>query len=134
MNRDLEPEDFARWPNFGRHEFACKGSGQCRMAPLFMDKVQLLRERYNKPMRISSGYRSPEHNAKVSSTGTEGPHTTGRAVDIMVSRGDAYLLLKLALEMNFTGIGISQKGENRFIHLDDLTEDETAPRPTVWSY
>lgn len=36
--------------------------------------------------------------------------------------------------MGFTGIGIKQHGDNRFIHLDDLREPDHAPRPTIWTY
>jgi hypothetical protein len=36
--------------------------------------------------------------------------------------------------MGFTGIGIAQKGEGRYVHLDDLPSVEGQPRPTLWSY
>jgi zinc D-Ala-D-Ala carboxypeptidase len=57
-------------------------------------------------------------------------HSTGRAVDIAVR------LLQLALQEGFTGIGIQQTGEGRFLHLDDIQpEDEFhVPRPWIWSY
>jgi hypothetical protein len=44
------------------------------------------------------------------------------------------MVLKLALEAGFTGIGVAQKGSGRFMHLDDLLNDEGQPRPTIWSY
>jgi hypothetical protein len=78
--------------------------------------------------------RCPEHNAKVSSTGYAGPHTTGRAIDIGVSHGRALELVRMALTSGFTGIGINQKGNARFIHLDDIPDGEGQPRPTIWSY
>jgi zinc D-Ala-D-Ala carboxypeptidase len=40
----------------------------------------------------------------------------------------------LALEQGFTGIGVSQKGAIRFIHVDDLPDAPGQPRPTIWSY
>ena len=132
------PLDWTRWPNFSEREFACKGSGLCKMHPGFMDRLQALRTEFGKALRVTSGYRSPAHNAAVSSTkSASGPHTTGRAVDLAVSHEDAYRLLALALKHGFTGIGIAQKGEpkTRFIHLDDLTPaDGHTPRPTIWSY
>jgi uncharacterized protein YcbK (DUF882 family) len=100
----------------------------------FMERIEKLRIRYGKPMRVTSAARCPEYNAAVSSTGGKGPHTTGRAIDIGVDRGDAYMVLKLALEAGFTGIGVAQKGSGRFMHLDDLLNDEGQPRPTIWSY
>jgi hypothetical protein len=71
----------------------------------------------------------------VSTTGFDGPHTTGKAADILVYGEDALLLLKLALARGFTGIGISQKGDihSRFIHLDILAQPDY-PRPFLWSY
>ena len=97
----------------------------------FMDKVEQLRLAVPFPLPVSSAARCPKHNASVSSTGSTGPHTTGRAIDLQVDRKNAYIVLKAALESNlFTGIGIQQKGGGRFIHLDDLELN----RPTIWSY
>lgn len=121
-----------RWPNFTEAELSCHGTGECKMNDEFMDRLQALRDAFGVPMRISSAYRSPAYNAQVSSTGTDGPHTTGRAVDVLISGPQAVRLVGLALGLGFTGIGVSQKGphEKRFVHLDDL---ETG-RPTMWSY
>jgi zinc D-Ala-D-Ala carboxypeptidase len=104
------------------------------MSPAFMDSLEQLRSAYGKPMPITSGYRCPKHNAAVSNTGGDGPHTTGRAADIGVRGSDAKRLLSEALKLGFTGIGINQKGNARFIHVDDLPNGATCPRPTVWSY
>lgn len=125
--------DNRRWPNFSPEEFRCKGSGRMEMNVDFLDRLQALRTAFGKPMIITSGYRSPEHNKAVSSTGSDGPHTTGRAVDVAVSGADAVKLVGLAIQMGFTGIGVKQKGPHagRFIHLDDLT---AGPRPGMWSY
>lgn len=130
---DLTDNDFKAWPNFKRSEFACKGSGECRMDPAFMDKLQALRIEYGKPMVVSSGYRSPDYNSAVSDTGVDGPHTTGRAVDVLVRGSDAVQLLGLALRHGFTGVGVSQKGNSRFLHLDMAPADKY-PRPMIWSY
>lgn len=111
------------------------GSG-AYMDPEFLQLVDELRHLYGHPMVVSSGYRSPEYNARVSSTGLDGPHTTGRAADFAVSGNRAHRLLRFALELGFSGIGISQKGPHhtRFIHLDTLTSADHVPRPWVWSY
>jgi RimJ/RimL family protein N-acetyltransferase len=39
-----------------------------------------------------------------------------------------------ALALGFTGMGFQQKGNSRFLHLDDLPDAPGQPRPTVWSY
>lgn len=119
---------------FTEAEFACKHCGQNRMDLAFLGMVDELRHRCGFPLPVTSGYRCPTHNAAVSSTGAAGPHTTGRAVDIGVSRHRAHDVLRHAMAMGFTGIGVQQKGASRFIHLDMLREPEHAPRPSVWSY
>lgn len=125
--------DFSKWPFFKRDELKCKGSGLCKMSPDFMYKLCALRSMYNAPLIITSGYRSPEHNKEVSYTGENGPHTTGRAVDISIRGKEALFIIKAAMSLGFTGFGVSQKGDSRFIHLDDL-EYPDFPRPNLWSY
>lgn len=119
---------------FSVGEFKCKHCGVQHMDDQFLLKLDELRHRYGKPLSVTSGYRCPQYNAKVSSTGLTGPHTTGHAADLLVDRGNAYHLLQLALELGFTGIGVQQKGAARFIHVDDLPNASGQPRPTVWSY
>lgn len=125
-----------RWPNFTPEELACKGDNSLKLDEGFMDRLQKLRETLGFPLSVSSGYRSPEYNAKVSDTGESGPHTTGHAVDLLISGERAFKVMRSATQLGFTGIGISQKGphDKRFLHLDDLAHDGQIPRPTVWSY
>lgn len=123
-----------RWPNFTPKEMTCKHCNALIIVDDFMDRLQRLRIAFKKPIVVNSAYRCSKHNAAVSSTGPTGPHTTGRAVDIKVNGQDAYDLVKLALSLGFTGVGISQKGDwgSRFVHLDDIPDNETRPR--IWSY
>lgn len=109
----------------------CKGR---EIQGSFLVKLDQLRDAVGFPLRVSSGYRCPAHNAKVSSTGPDGPHTTGRAVDLAVSHWQAYRVVAAAVTLGFTGIGVKQHGPGRFIHLDDLPADVGRPRPTIWSY
>jgi uncharacterized protein YcbK (DUF882 family) len=106
------------------------------MHPAFMDRLQRLRRAFRQPMVITSGYRCPDYNARISSTGRDGPHTTGRAVDVHVVGGDALDLLVMAREQGFTGIGVQQRGphDGRYLHLDDLSDRQAGPRPWLWSY
>lgn len=125
--------NWSHYPNFSREEFECQcGCGRADMHPVFMGKLQQVRNAYGKPMAISSGFRCPEHNSRVSSTGLDGPHTTGRAADVAVQHGDAKRLLTFGV-IHFSGIGVKQKGGGRFLHFDDL-ESPKFPRPNVWSY
>jgi len=122
-------------PSFTPAEMACKcGCGKSDMDHAFMLKLQAVRDVVG-PLGVSSGYRCPEYNQSVSSTGLNGPHTTGKAADVRCSGNQAHAVLMQAMFRVFTGAGVAQKGPHgsRFIHLDTLTPDE-APRPWVWSY
>ena len=123
-----------RWPNYSRSEFVCHcGCGRADMDMAFMDALQELRDAVGFPMAISSGFRCPAHNDKVSSTGLSGPHTTGKALDVRVAGLEAYDLLVLAASWGFDGLGVKQHGptEGRFLHFDTIKK---GPRPRVWSY
>jgi uncharacterized protein YcbK (DUF882 family) len=127
--------EWGTYPNFPKHEFDCKHTGKNEMKHSFMARLQRLRDEFAKPMPISSGYRDKTHPAEARKGGSiSGAHTTGRSCDVVVSRGDAYRLIELAIKHGFTGIGVQQKGGARFIHLDDMTSNEGFVRPTVWSY
>ena len=100
----------------------------------FIDALDHLRAEFGLPLVVNSGYRCPVHNQAVSTTGPDGPHTTGRAVDLVVDRTNAFTLLKLAIKSEkFTGVGVKQHGSGRFLHLDQLNPLEH-PRPNLWSY
>lgn len=124
------------WAHFAPAEWACKGTGRISVETAFMDRLEQLRMAFGKPLAVNSGYRSPEHNVVVSQSGKDGPHTTGRAVDIRIYGKDALDLVVLAYGAGFTGIGLQQHGapERRYVHLDDLDGTVRQPRPWIWSY
>ena len=122
--------DWNNYSNFSEDEFKCSHCGKVDMQPAFMASMQQLRNMYGKPMAITSGYRCPDHPIEAKKS-TPGAHASGQACDIGVQGTDAYHLLRLALALDFTGIGVQQKGGGRFIHLDTLRDP---PRPNVWSY
>lgn len=97
------------------------------MKPEFMARLQALRSTYGKPMMITSGYRCTQHPVERDKI-HPGMHTTGLAADVGVSGAEALSVLRLALEAGFRGIGVQQKGNGRFLHLD-LRES-----PAIWSY
>ena len=121
------------WPyqNFKRSEVECKcGCGGVPTNRLML-ALEMLRFEYDRPMIITSGYRCKEHNEKVGGA-KNSPHMLGLAVDVKVRGTDAYDLVRIAINIGFTGIGINQKGKNRFVHLDIMPEG--ANRPMIWSY
>lgn len=120
----------AQWdlyPNFSKDEFNCHETGENDMQHEFMMRLQQLRTAYAKPMIISSGYRSPRHSIEARKA-NPGTHAQGIAADILVRGPDAIRLLEMAIRMGFNGIGVQQKGDGRFIHLD------TRDIPAIWSY
>lgn len=121
------------YPNFSEGEFRCACCGRADMKPEFMQALQDMRHSAGFPFRVNSGFRCPDYNEKISTTGRNGPHTTGQAVDIGCSGFQAYEIQRLAHLYGMTGIGVSQRGPHmgRFLHLDNL---EISPRPNIWSY
>lgn len=118
---------------FSNHELMCKcGCGKNLMKRETVSRLDALRARYG-PIRLNSAFRCEEYNLKMGYTMT---HASGQAADISCAYGDAYEILKHALFVGFTGIGISQKGDSgsRFIHVDDLPRSSVVLRPTIWSY
>ncbi len=137
------------WLFFPFREIECHHCYQQGMNSDFMVELVLFRKYLNFPLPLSSAYRCPKHNTMVSSTGLDGPHTTGQAVDIKVFGEKAHFLLGLILnyrvptpagpnlgERVFTGVGINQRGRlrDRFIHIDNLETTPGRPRPWVWTY
>ena len=126
------------WPHFSEEELCCRcGCGLHAMDRTFMAWVEHVRERYGQPMHVSSAFRCPDHNAAVSSTGRQGPHTTGKAIDIRIYGRQAHQLMTYALHAGVFGLGVAQRGlrAERFVHLDMLLAVETqGPRPWCWTY
>ena len=129
--------DWSLYENFTEAEMTCKcGCGRADMTVELMDNLQALRNLCGFPLKVNSGFRCPDYNDRIASSGRDGPHTLGTAVDIGISGTPAHTVLTRAARFNFTGIGISQRGphENRFIHLDTIQPGMRHPRSWVWSY
>lgn len=112
---------------FKRSELACPCCGQCQMNQIFMDRLQVLRDLYGKPITIVSGYRCAKHNKEIRGS-PQSDHLRGEAVDIRVrdklSR-ELYRLRELAFKLEFNGIGI---GKNHF-HIGIRSGDSRS-----WNY
>ena len=95
-----------------------------------MDLLQTARNELG-PLTITSAYRCPEHNSKVSSTGASGPHTSGYAVDIHVSNSQHRKKLIDYFATKVTGLGVAKT----FLHIDLLTPElGFEMRPNAWKY
>jgi uncharacterized protein YcbK (DUF882 family) len=121
--------NWADYPYFTKAEFDCKHTGKNDMQPEFMAKLQLLREKYGKPMIITSGYRHWTHPVEARKGHTTGEHTRGTCADISCTSGaDRYQIVQLALQLSFPRIGIAKN----FIHLG--IGGAGLPSPTIWDY
>jgi len=120
--------DWSKYPNFTEAEFRCHcGCGRADMDPDFMALLQSLRSELAVPLGINSGFRCPDHNAAVSSTGRTGPHTTGKAADIHADSRVAFLLVKTALRRGVARFGLGKT----FVHLDT---SDAHPKNRAWTY
>lgn len=121
--------NWADYPYFTKAEFDCKHTGKNEMQPEFLAKLQLLREKYGKPIIITSGYRHWTHPVEARKGHTTGEHTRGTCADIACTSGsDRYQIIRLALQLGFPRIGIAKT----FLHLG--IGGAGLPSPTIWDY
>jgi hypothetical protein len=92
-------------PNFKVREFASK----CGDDMIFIDtdfvknKLQKIREHFNKPIKITSGYRSEAHNKKTGGS-KNSYHLKGEAFDISVSDITPSEVCKYAESIGILGV------------------------------
>jgi zinc D-Ala-D-Ala carboxypeptidase len=111
--------------HFTINEFDCQYSGENEMKDSFLQKIDQLRHLCNFPFVITSGYRSADHPIEAEKD-TPGTHAQGIAADIQALSGDQkYILVKNAMLIGFSGIGIADS----FIHVDIR-----ATTPVIWTY
>ena len=95
-----------------------------------LEMLDNLREAYGGPLKLTSTYRSPDHPIEAKKK-SPGEHAYGAAVDIVSDGGGkTFRLVKAAIEVGFTRIGISRK--KGFIHLG--IGYPGAPEKTIWTY
>jgi zinc D-Ala-D-Ala carboxypeptidase len=112
--RDV-PENLWRWKNFSPAEIACRGTGQLKLHPTALDKLQALRDRLGKPLIIRSAYRSPEHNRAIGGA-PRSKHMDGTAFDIAMSNHDSVAFEAAARAVGFLGFGYYPR--SGFMHID----------------
>lgn len=102
------------------------GSGK-KMNPKLLIMLDMVRDKFDKPLHITSGYRTVEHNARVGGT-ENSSHLKGLAVDIACNSSvDRYHLINCLLDVGFKRIGIA----NSFIHVDI---DKDKAKEVIWTY
>lgn len=125
---------------FSDSELACKCCGTIRLGTGFLERLNLLRQAWGKPITPTSVCRCPTHNAKVGGKPSSF-HLTSHpwgcvAMDISTagwSSADRHAFVMLAGGLGFS-IGINwAKG---FIHIDDRARYPQAgwPKPVIFPY
>ena len=110
---------------FKVEDFDCQETGENRMEPEFIERLDELREACGFPFIITSGYRSPSHSIEKRKA-KPGTHAQGIAADIRVSGGvQRRIIIEKAIELGFNGIGVAKT----FVHVD-IREDA----PVIWCY
>jgi len=106
------------------------------MHPEMVSLLQTIRTLYGKPLFVSSGYRCPQHPVEAMKD-KPGEHTHGMAADIICHGEVALQILRHALTLGVTRIGMNQKGRasSRFVHLG-IADKYTAefPKQSIWTY
>lgn len=93
-------------PHFSKKEFNQKrsplGLHQVKVDPKLITKLEALRKRIgNRPIKIASGYRSPDYNRKVGGA-KHSQHMSGKAADILVQGMTSKELQEHAKAVGFT--------------------------------
>jgi len=104
------------WPckYFKPQEVACQGTGKLLVHTGALRALDRLRHDLGTPLHISSGYRSPYHNAAVGGAPMSS-HLDGHAFDLQLRGNDKKRIRQIAEAYEFTGFGMHYQ---TFIHID----------------
>ena len=111
-------QDWPAWcVNFSPIELACRGTGRLKIHVPTLRRLQTLRASVGRPMIVTSGYRSPEHNRAVRGA-RNSQHVEGRAFDIRMENHCPNRFESKARQAGFTGFGFYPQARNNFMHVD----------------
>ena len=101
--------------HFKLKEFACKNSEAVIVSETLCYVLEAIRAHFGKPVVVTSGYRTPEYNAKVGGA-AKSRHMLGIAADIQISGVKPADIAAYArtLMPTYGGIGIY----STFTHID----------------
>jgi hypothetical protein len=115
-------EEFELW------EFESRDTHEVKLFPELVRKVQKVRDLVGPPIKINSGYRTPERNAEVGGV-PNSLHCQGKAVDISCSFVSLALLAVAAIWAGFPGVIVYSK--YNFLHCD-LRDIKCYMVPSEW--
>ena len=91
------------------------------------EQLEVLREHFQKPININSGYRSPEHNAKVGGA-ENSQHLLGKAADVVID-GVSPDEVADAIEFLIDNKMMKQGGLGRYV---DFTHYDIRGKKSRW--
>lgn len=101
--------------HFKAKEFACKdGNCELLLCTELLEVLETIRNHFEEPCIINSGYRTPSYNAKIGGAGNS-YHCKGMAADIRVKGHSTKEVAKYADSILDKG-GIIRY--NNFVHID----------------
>ncbi len=102
--------------HFTVREFACSdGSDEIKIDPNLVTYLEKIRQHFGKSVRITSGYRTPAHNAKVGGVKSS-YHVKGMAADIVIDGVKSRDVAQYAETIGCGGIGWYET--KKFTHID----------------
>lgn len=116
--------------NFKQEEFKCKcGCGEMRISPTVVLLCQMVRDKFKKPVRITSGCRCKKHNSKVGGAALSQHVPKGdelcHAADIQVDDVEPRYVYGYLNELFPSSLGLGIY--NTWVHIDDRLD-----RPYRW--
>lgn len=100
-------------------ELACKGTGKLMIDADALGLLDQLREIWEEPIHVLSGYRTPTHNRHVG--GAKGSyHLQGRAFDCAIPVGDQLAFAFKAHHVGFGGVILYPR--KHFVHVDNRAD------------
>tara|TARA_R100000458_G_C8277521_1_gene253062 strand:- start:156 stop:539 length:384 start_codon:yes stop_codon:yes gene_type:complete len=118
---------FLRWFKYEEFNSPDDPLSYKKMEEELLKRLDFARELANTPFKITSGYRTKEHNRKIGGV-SNSSHLKGLAADIYCdSNINRWRIIDSLIKARFTRIGI---GKN-FIHCDI---DEDKANGVIWLY
>lgn len=117
--------------NFRVREFACRD----RSDPVFIEEelvalLQAIRDYFEQPVRLSSGYRTPAYNSTLKNAARYSQHLYGKAADIQVDNTSVEAVAAYAEELMPTHGGIGRYPTNT--HRKGWVHIDTRPSRSRW--
>lgn len=112
--------------NFSSREFRCGLGSGCKCTTTLIDDklveyLQKIRDHFGAEVEITSGYRCPSYNGRVSGA-TGSRHTKGQAADIVVNGITPARVAAYAEGIGVLGIGLYETDKDgHFTHIDTRT-------------